>query len=471
MDISWISCAPQCWQGIRKLLRSEGFCPCVFLLEFAVVGFDSNTVLVWLPPLSRPCHASHVAGCWQLVSAIMVSIKGQRLRRWVARRNVLGTGLIAGHAAGCTLADLAAVVLAYRRAQREVALRLRRSSRIRGSSFNLNAFSSQECLSQFRFLPHHIGELSEKLHVQVTFTYPRYADTPVECLCIALRRLASPSRWLDMEGMFGRSQSALCTIFFATLESILNDWGHLFLGWRGGFMRQRARLYAERIEQAGAALDRCVSFIDGTAIAVARPGGGLQSACYSGHKRRHVLKFQNVLTPDGLFFYLFGPVEGRRHDMTLYYESGLEDTLATELMVEGEQFYLYGDAAYMTRPWLQTAFDGLLTPEQEQHNHTMKVPRVSVEWGFKDVKQACSTLDFPRKLHIRRGPVWLLYKMAVFLWNLRCCLYGSPTATFFKCPAPSLDDYLQGAAHVAEGGADGGHDAGSESVGHARATL
>jgi len=87
--------------------------------------------------------------------------------------------------------------------------------------------------------------------------------------------------------------------------------------WRVEYMRERAALYAEKIEGTGAYLDRCVGFIDGTAIFIAQPGGGLQRAGYSGHKRKHAVKFQCVLTPVGLIFHLFGPWEGRRHDMIL----------------------------------------------------------------------------------------------------------------------------------------------------------
>ena len=192
----------------------------------------------------------------------------------------------------------------------------------------------------------------------------------------------------------------------------------------------------------GASLDRCAGFVDGTAIFIAHPGGGLQRACYSGHKRRHAVKFLNVLTPDGLFFYLYGPVEGRRHDITLYHESGLDGVLADAMTVNGEQFYLYADAAFMLRPWLQTAFEGLITPDQVAHNKSMNVPRTSVEWGFKDVKQMCSFLDSPSKMKLRETPVGLLYKAGALFWNLRCCAYGGATSTFFSCPPPTWSQYM-----------------------------
>lgn len=155
-------------------------------------------------------------------------------------------------------------------------------------------------------------------------------------------------------------------------------------------------MYASRIEQSGAFLDRCVGFIDGTALFIPWPGGGLQRACYSGHKRRHAIKYQSVLSPDGLIFHLHGPVEGRRHDMTLYHESGLDAIPANELFIDGVQFRIYGDATYFLRLWLQTAFQGILTALEAAFNDSMKIPRTAVECGFNNVKQMCTTLDYPR---------------------------------------------------------------------------
>ena len=265
------------------------------------------------------------------------SLREHRLYRWIARRRSMANALLVGHAMGLYLADLAVLVRAYRRAQREVTLLLVRSASVHASSFNLNAFSSEESLALFRFLPHHIGQLAALLELDVRFGYPSYHVDAVECICIMLRRLASPTRWMDLEQLFGRSRSALCAVFLASVDRFVSKWGRLLSEWRGDFMRERAPRFAARIE---ASLDRCVGFIDGTALFVSRPGGGLQRACYSGHKRKHALKFQNLLTPDGLFFHLFGPVEGRRHDMTLYHESGMDATLADALIVGGEQYYL-----------------------------------------------------------------------------------------------------------------------------------
>ena len=406
----------------------------------------------------------------------MVSVYGNRLTLWRARRHRLGIHLRLGHAAGLSLVDKVVLVRNYRRAQREAAISLDRQRRIRVTSFKLNAFSSQECLSLFRFRPADLGRLVDLLQIDVLFPRTRFSVGSIECFAIVLRRLASPARWVDLEELFGRSGAALCHIFYSTVWALMDKWGFLLCEWRVCFMRARAAFYSEKIAGSGAYLDRCVGFIDGTAIFIARPGGGLQRACYSGHKRKHALKFQNVLTPDGLFFHLFGPFEGRRHDMTLYHESGLDALLSSALVVDGNQYYLYGDAAYMIRPWLQAAFSGLTTPEQEECNGRIKVPRTAFEWGFKDEKQTCSTLDYPRKLKIGESPVGLLYHTAALVWDLRCCAYGGATSTFLTCPPPRWEEYLVlqegGTGGVAADSADdGGQASASEKDGDGAGVL
>lgn len=167
----------------------------------------------------------------------MVSIHGNWLARWRARRRVLAAELRAGHAMGPNLVDMAVIFRAYRRAQREVSHSLTRSRPIRLSSFNLNALSSQQSLSLFRFLPNDIGQLALLLDVDVYFPRARLSVDAVERLCIVFRWLACPSRWVHLEEQFGRSSTSLCIILHANVEAIMAKRGFLISEWRVHFMR------------------------------------------------------------------------------------------------------------------------------------------------------------------------------------------------------------------------------------------
>jgi DDE superfamily endonuclease len=112
--------------------------------------------------------------------------------------------------------------------------------------------------------------------------------------------------------------------------------------WPHTIIEKRASYYSKCVYKNGSSLLDVVDFIDGTAIEIARPGGLRQRASYSGHKRRNCVNFQAVSAPDGLILPLYGPIEGRRHDMTLYRESKIDSIIQSSMNVLGVEYCLYG---------------------------------------------------------------------------------------------------------------------------------
>jgi len=243
--------------------------------------------------------------------------------------------------------------------------------------------------------------------------------------------------------MFGRCASALSVVFIETVEDVLGRWGAFVAAWRTDLFEDTAVRYANCVAERGAPHDKVVGVIVGTGIRVARPGGGWQRYMYSGHKGDYVMKFQSVVTPDGLLFHLYGPGEGRRHDRTMYNVSGMDNILSESLVIDGVQYSIYGEKSYTLRLWMQVAYTGELTVEQEEYNAAMNALRIVMEWGYKELKQVFASLDYKRKLKLRERLCGLVYQTGVLLWNVRCCLYGSQTSQYFKCNPPSLEQYLQ----------------------------
>eukprot|EP00171_Calliarthron_tuberculosum_P004173 IDg4173t1 len=190
-------------------------------------------------------------------------------------------------------------------------------------------------------------------------------------------------------------------------------------------LRARAPKYASAIVASGGTLDRCVGFIDGTKIKITRPSGTamIQRAVYSGHKRMHCLTYQSISTPDGLIFHLFGPVE--------------------VLLIDQEQYYIYGDQAYVVRPWLQTAYRrSSATTAELTHNKAMNNARVAVEWSYGELKNAFASQDFSRKLQVAKLPVAALYIVCALLRNFKTCLgHRTIAETHFDCSPPTLEEY------------------------------
>jgi hypothetical protein len=168
-----------------------------------------------------------------------------------------------------------------------------------------------------------------------------------------------------------------------------------------------------------------------------------QRETYNGHKKVHGLKFQSVLTPNGLIPHLYGPVEGRRHDAFMLSESNLLPMLARQHQACGGQaYYLYGDSGYPIREYLISPFRGRLSPEQQSFNSAMSKVRVSVEWGFGKLIQLFAFLDFKKNLKLYKQSVGKAYLVAAILTNAHTCLYGSQTSTKFECQPPTLRQYI-----------------------------
>ena len=238
-------------------------------------------------------------------------------------------------------------------ARKEVQQFYRRSRHVSATRFNLNVYSEEQAFLSFRFRPCDNPRIAQAMSWNSGKTKRnRYRCDPLTACCIVLRKLATPVRLADIEVEFGMRSSALSEVFWEVVQKSNTSKRHLICGLRSELLQERAAMYADAIHSSGAPLDSCVGFIDGTKIKICRPGGAssLQRACYSGHKRMHSLVYQTITTPDGLIFSLYGPQEGRRHDLTLFRQSNIELAREEALVIDGRQFYIFGDAAYMLRP-------------------------------------------------------------------------------------------------------------------------
>jgi DDE superfamily endonuclease len=136
-------------------------------------------------------------------------------------------------------------------------------------------------------------------------------------------------------------------------------------------------------------------------------------------------------------------MEGRRHDWTLFLQSGLDNQLAEKLCIGGTQYCLYGDSGYSQREYLEIPYQGsALSAHQRAFNKQMSAARITVEWIFKEIKAYWSCVDFKRKLSINQSPVGALYIAAMLLTNFRNCVYPNPISKYFDCHPPSLESYI-----------------------------
>lgn len=81
-------------------------------------------------------------------------------------------------------------------------------------------------------------------------------------------------------------------------------------------------------------------------------------------------------------------MEGRQHDITLYRQNWLDESLDQNVLKGGEQYCAYADSEYMLQPWVLAGFTGQLPTTSEQaHKVAMSTVRVRVERSYEDIKQ------------------------------------------------------------------------------------
>lgn len=204
----------------------------------------------------------------------------------------------------------------------------------------------------------------------------------------------------------------------------------------------RLATFARAVSDQNAPLGVCWGFIDGTARPICRPTRN-QRLYYSGHKRYHALKFQCVLTPDGMIAQLYGPVEGRRHDMFLVRDSGISAILAAPPF---DQYVIYGDPGYVTEAGIVSPFKGAdLTADQQAFNAAMSSERVPVEWAFGRIVALFGALDMVHNvLRVQSSPVAAYYLFAGIFSNFRTIMdRGNEISDKFRVQPPSLEEYLR----------------------------
>ena len=124
--------------------------------------------------------------------------------------------------------------------------------------------------------------------------------------CPSQTELSQPVRWSCGVVWQGGGVAEIGIIFNCMLKELHGRWGSLLYGVDGQapwLTPERFALYRERLKEF-APTDTIFGFIDGTVRPICRPGHH-QKVVYNGHKRTHALKYQAIMTPDGMVSHLF----------------------------------------------------------------------------------------------------------------------------------------------------------------------
>ena len=319
-----------------------------------------------------------------------------------------------------------------------------------------NLYTEEQCWTALRFrkadlpLLHHALRLPDHLLVRHSSEHRRgkhHIFSGMEALVVFLARMSSCSTW-EQHLLFlgGRSRPAYVNAFYAVLEHIYTNYAHCITDitrWADW-----GAIFARAVTQAGGPAPRTFGFIDGTIRVTCRPTLHQRQA-YTGYGRRHGIKFQSVVSPNGMIVDLFGPLLARRGDGHMLRVSNILARMAALVAAAGEHYYLYGDPAYPLHRFLLRGFKGAMSAQQQAFSTSMSSVRESVEWGYQIIVTLFPFLDKKRAMQILKLPVGKLYIAAAIMANVHNCFYGNQILAFFQhhysgdnLAPPCAEDYL-----------------------------
>jgi DDE superfamily endonuclease len=324
-----------------------------------------------------------------------------------------------------------------------------------GQRLLISDFNDAQCVDEFRFRKEDLQLVADSLWPKIglfldgdkeRIVVDNYYTAPYEtCLLLTLYRYSRPRRLRpDCERFFGMRKSH-CSAVIKTFSEAFYKVAIPYLN-NPAMWHPRMPFYAQKIYQKCGLLTNIWGFLDATIRRTCR-SIRFQQLLYTKYRKCHGIKFQIVMTPDGFIACLHGPSIGKCNDSRVLHESGLLNQLRELMPLDasnGPVYALFSDLIYPECPHL---LKGFVHPPpnspQAVFNRMMSASRVCVEWGFNEIVQQWSFLNFRSSMRIFLEPIAQYYINAAFLCNLRNCFYGSETATYFDIARPlSLEEYL-----------------------------
>lgn len=161
--------------------------------------------------------------------------------------------------------------------------------------------------------------------------------------------------------------------------------------------------------------------------------------------------FLSIVTPDGMNLLMYGPLKKGRHDRFAYAQSGVYNELSSILIINGPQYSIYGNVAFVHGCYLQQGHHSAnKTLLEALHDTRMLCRLVTIENMFQEHYAQFSCIDAKKALKLLIFPTEKESNVGTFLLNLRNILHPNQVVQRFNVQPPLLHKYLNQArdAHV-----------------------
>jgi nuclease HARBI1 len=187
-------------------------------------------------------------------------------------------------------------------------------------------------------------------------------------------------------------------------------------------------------------------FIDATVRPCCRPVY-FQEAIYNGKDRVHAIKFQTIVSVDGIICHCNGPWSGRRHDSYVYKRTlphVLHELPVMQCDETAVPVAVYADPGYFLSTRVLMPYpDGRECSLHQAFNVTMSRMRITVEWGYSRVSRLWQHINFTDNQKVFKSPIGAQYMVAVLLTNAITCIdRGNEISDYFGCAPPTLEEFF-----------------------------
>jgi hypothetical protein len=257
----------------------------------------------------------------------------------------------------------------------------------------------------------------------------RYRIPADFAMMVMLRRLGYPCRFADLVCEFGQSTTYICEAFHIAIDYIFFKYA------RGGmcpFLWESAfPSFARAFSDLGSPIPTIIGLMDGTFMAVARPGGMGnyhhqvdQRLFYSGKEKMHGLKWLAVVLGNGMVC-IRGPYPGSFHDTAMLRLSGWLEKFKSYHQRIGIQLHFFADSGFPNEDHVITMIKGYVTLAGLTFNALMSRIRIFIENAFAGQFQVFNFFSFKHKLYPGGRNIDRMYIVASFMMNMYTTYYGS----------------------------------------------
>lgn len=233
-----------------------------------------------------------------------------------------------------------------------------------------------------------------------------------KCILLCLWYLANTETFRQISDRFGIALSTAHTILILVVDFIIS-FKEEVIKWPN--LREKRIISTEFKKKHG--FKKVIGCIDGSHIKIHRPQK--DEEVYVNRKGYHSILLQGICDHRKLFINVFCGEPGSLHDARLLRKSLIYRKAENPHFFEG--YYLLGDSAYPSLPWLVPPFrdNGRLTEEHKLFNFKLSSTRMVIEHTFGLLKGR-----FRRLLYFENLSIYLIVKcvMAACVLHNMCIL-------------------------------------------------